>query len=62
MSQFSKEDPGGTKLGDVDTITIKTNSIILSLEGKKKRNGRKHRNWIALVYVVFLILISFLEK
>lgn len=44
MSQFSKEDPGGTKIGDVDTITIKTNSIILSLEGKKKRNGRKHRN------------------
>lgn len=39
MSQFSKKDPGGTKIGDVDTITIKTNSIILSLEGRKREMG-----------------------
>lgn len=47
MSWFSKEDSGGTKIRDLDTITIKTNLIILLLEGKRKRDKRNNRTGIS---------------
>lgn len=42
MPWFSKEDSGGTKIKDLDIITIQTNWIILLLEGKRKRDKKKN--------------------
>lgn len=41
---------GGTKIRDPDTITIKTNSTLSSLEGKEKEEGREEQNVICSIF------------
>ena len=57
MLWFLEEDLGGTRIRDPDTITIKTNSTLSSLEGQEKE-GRKNK----MLCIVFFIWTFFGEN
>lgn len=54
MSWVSKKDPDGTRIWDPDTINIKTDSALSSLE-KRKRKGGKNNVIGSFLYLNFLL-------